>query len=143
MADAIPNTGKSPLKRYIKRANQAITAIQINLDIQGFSYQKWGSQQQCSKGDWLVENAGNVYTVAEDSFAATYRIISPGRYIKMAPVWAEIANCDGAINTKEGKSSYVVGDYLVYNQENRQDGYTMTAEVFEKMYEPFSDPSAS
>jgi len=142
MPDAIPNTEKSPLKRYVKRADQAVTAIQINLDIQGFSFQKWGSQQQCNKGDWLVDNGGNVYTVAEDSFAATYRSVSPGRYIKTAPVWAEIATCDGAIKTKEGKTHYVAGDYLVYNGENRQDGYSVTAEVFEKMYELFSDPSA-
>jgi len=140
MPDAIPSTEKNPLKRYAKRANQAVTAIQMTLDFQGFGYQKWGSLQHCNKGDWLVDNSGNVYTVAEDSFAATYRLISPGRYIKTASVWAEIASCDGAINTKEGKSFYRAGDYLVYNQENRQDGYTVSAEAFEKMYESLPEP---
>ena len=140
MADEIPKTQESPLRRYLKRANQAVTAIEITLDIQGFSYQKWGSLQHCSKGDWLVENDGDIYTVTAESFATTYRPISPGRYIKIAPVWAEIATHDGAIKTQEGESCYGVGDYLVYNRENRKDGYTMAADVFEKMYEPVSDP---
>lgn len=140
MPDAIPNIPENPVKRYVKRANQAVTAVQINLDIQGFSYQKWGCQQHCNKGDWLVENDGDIYTVTAESFATTYKPIGPGRYIKTAPVWAEIATLAGAIKTQEGESFYQAGDYLVYNRENRQDGYTMTAEVFEKMYEPFSDP---
>jgi len=140
MPDVTPNAEGNPLRRYVKQANQAVTAIQITLDIPGFNYQKWGSLQHCNRGDWLVDNGGNVYTVAEDSFAATYRSISPGRYIKTAPVWAEVANRDGAINTKEGKSFYLAGDYLVYNQENRQDGYAVSVEAFEKMYEPLPEP---
>ena len=44
------------LTRYVKRPDQAVTAIQINLEISGFSYEKWGSIQQCKKGDWLAEN---------------------------------------------------------------------------------------
>jgi hypothetical protein len=126
----------SQLTRYIKRSNQAVTAIQINLEIPGFSYEKWGSLQQCKKGDWLVENNGEVYTVDAESFALTYTCISPGQYIKSTPVWAEIATCDGEIKTKEGVSQYKAGDYLVYNQEDRKDGYRITAEEFVKMYEP-------
>jgi hypothetical protein len=126
----------SQLIRYVKLPDQAVTAIQINLEIPGFSYEKWGSIQQCKKGDWLVENNGEVYTVDAESFALTYTCISPGRYLKTAPVWAEIATSDGQINTKEGVSHYKAGDYLVYNQEERKDGYCITAEQFVKMYEP-------
>ncbi len=133
--DMTPN----PLNRYIKRADQAVTAIQMSLDLQDFSYHKWGSLQHGNKGDWLVENGGNVYTVAQESFAATYRMLSPGRYIKIAPVWAEKATVAGAIETKEGKTHYEYGDYLVYNQDNRHDGYAVKADVFESMYEPFTD----
>jgi hypothetical protein len=121
------------LTRYVKRPDQAVTAIQI---ISGFGYKKWGSIQRCKKGDWLVENNGEVYTIDAESFALTYTCISPGRYNKTAPVWAEIATCDGQINTKEGVSHYKAGDYLVYNQEERKDGYCTTAEKFVKMYEP-------
>lgn len=124
------------LTRYVKRPDQPVTAIQINLEISGFSYEKWGYLQQCKKGDWLVENNGKVYTVDTESFALTYTYISPGQYIKSAPVWAEIATCDGQINTKEGVSQYKAGDYLVYNQEERKDGYCTNAEEFVKMYEP-------
>jgi hypothetical protein len=111
---------------------------------QALSRRRWpkesSSQSQRTARDWLVENDGNTYTVAADSFVTTYQQISPGRYIKIAPVWAEIATHDGAIKTREGESYYGVGDYLVYNRENRKDGYTMAADVFEKMYEPVSDP---
>ena len=126
----------SQLTRYVKRSIQPVTAIQINLEIPGFNYEKWGSLQQCKKGDWLVENNGEVYTVDAESFALTYTCISPGQYNKTAPVWAEIATCDGEIKTKEGVSNYKAGDYLVYNQEERNDGYYNTAEQFVKMYEP-------
>jgi hypothetical protein len=125
----------SQLNRYVKRSGQAVTAIQINLEISGFSYEKWGATQHCKKGDWLVENNGEAYTVDAESFALTYTCISPGQYIKTASVWAEIATCDGQINTKEGVSHYKAGDYLVYNQEERKDGYCNTAEKFVKMYE--------
>jgi len=140
MANEIPPIQDPPLKRYVKRANQAITAIQISLDVQDFSYQKWGSLQHGKRGDWLVENDGDVYTVSADSFITTYKAIGPGRYIKTTQVWAEIATHDGVIKTQEGESHYGVGDYLVYNRENREDGYAMAGDVFEKMYEPVSDP---
>jgi hypothetical protein len=55
----------------------------------GFSYRKWGTTQTCRRGDWLVDNGGDVYTVNRDSFARTYRRIAPGRYLKITPVWAE------------------------------------------------------
>jgi hypothetical protein len=114
----------------------------MSLDLEVFSYNKWGSLQHGKKGDWLVENNGDVYTVDQESFAATYQSLSPGRYIKIAPVWAKKATSAGSIATKEGNSDYDIGDYLVYNQEGQQDGYAMKADKFESMYEPLSDPLA-
>jgi hypothetical protein len=32
-----------------------------------------GAEQRCKRGDWLVDNGGEVYTVDGDSFARTYR----------------------------------------------------------------------
>jgi len=71
-----------------------------------------------------------------DTFARTYRAESPGLYRKVAPVWAELADRDGAIRTKEGVTHYQAGAYLVFNDEAGQDGYAVTAPMFEAMYEP-------
>ena len=122
--------------KYRKRADRQVTAVQLALETDGFSYRKWGGWQRCRAGDWLVENDGDVYTVNRESFAATYRQVQPGRYIKVAPVWAARAVAAGRIDTKEGATAYQAGDYLVSNEEIGTDAYAMTAETFESMYEP-------
>lgn len=122
-------------RRYRKRADQVITAVRLDLDTDGFSYRKWGDEQRCKAGDWLVSNAGETYTVDAEVFARTYREVEPGRYLKTTPVWAERAEGEGWVATKEGKSHYRAGDYLVYNEEDGGDAYCMGADKFESMYE--------
>lgn len=107
----------------------------MNLDTEGFVYKKWGAEQRCKRGDWLVDNAGEIYTVDAEVFAKTYRRVSPGIYVKTTPVWAEVAALPGSVVTKEGKSLYKTGDYLVFNNEDGTDGYCISAEKFETMYE--------
>ena len=121
--------------RYRKRADQTVTAVQLDLDTDGFAYRKWGARQQCKRGDWIVDNAGEVYTVDQDTFAQTYRRLRAGTYLKTTPVWAEVADEAGSIATKEGRSHYVRGDYLVSNNEDGTDPYCVTADRFEAMYE--------
>ena|SRR2546422_1246837 len=123
-------------QKYVKRAQTQVVAIQLNLEIGGFTYRKWGDEQTCKPGDWIVNNGGDVYTVDRDTFARTYRAESPGVYRKVTPVWAELADRDGAIRTKEGVTHYKAGAYLVFNDEQGQDGYAVTAPSFEAMYEP-------
>lgn len=123
-------------KTYRKRAGLAVTAVQLKLDTEGFEYRKWGARQRCKRGDWIVNNGGEIYTIDADAFAKTYREVSPGRYAKAATVWAEIADADGSISTKEGATDYVAGDYLVYNDADKKDGYAMSSEKFFEMYEP-------
>ena len=125
----------SELHRYRKKANSFVTAVRIDLDMEGFSYRKWGGEQACKRGDWLVDNDGDVYTIDAAVFGRTYREKSPGVYVKVTTVWAEVAEAAGVIETKEGTSEYVAGDYLVYNGEDRTDGYCMSAEKFASMYE--------
>lgn len=122
-------------RRYRKKANQFIIAVQLNLETDGFVYQKWGSQQHCKPGDWLVDNQGDVYTVDSDTFAATYKQKSPGIYVKMTAIWAEQATESGKVATKEGFSHYQPGDYLVSNNEDGSDAYCISAEKFTSMYE--------
>ncbi len=122
-------------QRYRKKATSFVIAVQLNLDTDGFGYKKWGAEQRCKKGDWLVDNDGSVYTVNGEVFSRTYRNIGPGIYVKTTPVWAEIAVESGNVDTIEGKSHYEPGDYLVYNNSDGTDVYCMNAEQFLSMYE--------
>lgn len=122
-------------RRYRKKADQFVVAIRLDLDTAGFIYRKWGADQRCKKGDWLVENDGDIYTIDADVFANTYRRTAPGHYVKTTPVWAEVAETSGFVTTKEGKSQYQAGDYLVYNNEDGSDAYCMRTKKFEAMYE--------
>ena len=124
------------LKTYRRRAGARITAVRLDLDFDGFTYRKWGGTQRCKPGDWLVCNAGEVYTVDADSFANTYRKVSEGVYEKHAPVWAKVAEAAGSIPTKEGASHYEAGDWLVFNDPDGTDGYAMPPANFEELYEP-------
>lgn len=122
-------------RRYRKRANQFVVAVRLNLDTEGFTYAKWGATQHCKPGDWLVDNGGDIYTVDGTVFDATYRVLSPGLYVKTTPVWAEVATAPGRVATKEGASHYDAGDYLVSNNEDGSDAYCVTAAKFDAMYE--------
>jgi hypothetical protein len=123
-------------KRYRRRPDQAVIAVKIDLDIDGFSYRKWGGLQHCKRGDWLVDNAGDVYTVDAESFARTYRAVGPGTFVKSVPVWAKLAASAGRVATKEGSTGYAAGDYLVSNNEDGSDAYAIDRQKFESMYEP-------
>ena len=83
-----------------------------------------------------MNNQGETYTVDAASFERTYRMVTPGVYEKFAPVWAERVTAAGSISTKEGATAYQPGDWLVYNNADRIDGYAMTAAKFNELYEP-------
>ena len=122
-------------RRYKKRADQYVVAVRLDLDTAGFTYRKWGAEQRCKRGDWLVDNNGDIYSVDAEVFAKTYRKTGDGTYVKTTPIWAETATEDGSVATKEGKSHYKSGDYLVYNNEDGTDAYCISAAKFELMYE--------
>ena len=124
-----------PRRRYRKKADQYVVAVQLVLETEGFTYRKWGAAQRCRQGDWLVNNNGDIYTVDREVFAATYRQLRPGYYIKTTPIWAEVATEPGVVKTKEGASHYDAGDYLVANNEDGTDAYSIRAAKFESMYE--------
>ncbi len=123
------------LHRYKKKSTVPVVAVKVDLDTDGFAYRKWGSLQTCKPGDWLVYNQGDTYTIDQETFSSTYEQISPGLYVKTNIVWAEVAGDSGAIKTKEGETHYKPGDYLVYNNENRKDGYAMESATFKSLYE--------
>jgi hypothetical protein len=121
--------------RYRKKSDRFVVAVQVDLDTAGFSYTKWGAEQRCKPGDWLVDNEGDIYTIDSEVFANTYRRVRPGIYVKATPVWAEVAAASGVVDTKEGRSHYQRGDYLVYNNRDGTDAYCVSAAKFEAMYD--------
>ena len=123
------------MQQYRRKQRTAVSAVQLDLATEGFAYQKWGGTQWCKRGDWIVNNESDVYTVDADSFTLTYRKVAPGRYEKVGDVWAEVASTSGVIPSKEGATSYAAGDYLVYNNLDRTDGYALCPETFHKLYE--------
>ena len=122
-------------QRYRKNKDQIVTAVQLSLDTEGFSYTKWGAEQRCRAGDWLVENNGECYTVNQQTFQRTYRKVDPGQYVKTTPVWAYPADAAGVVSTQEGSTSYEAGDYIVSNKEDGTDDYAISKNKFESMYE--------
>ncbi len=123
------------LHRYKKKATAYVVAVKVDLDTDKFTYRKWGSLQTCKSGDWLVYNQGDTYTIDQETFTDTYEQISPGLFVKTNIVWAEVTEESGAIETKEGETQYKPGDYLVYNSEDRKDGYAMDSATFKSLYE--------
>lgn len=116
-----------------------ICAVQLKLETDGFSYDKWGGEQRCKAGDWLVDNDGDCYTIDQHTFEETYAGVSPGVYRKTRTVWAEVATAGGAVSTGEGATDYTVGDYLVCNNADGSDAYAVSKATFEEMYEAAAD----
>ncbi len=123
-------------RRYRRKPGHYVIAVRLDLDTEGFRYQKWGDWQFCKPGDWLVCNQGDTYTVDAEVFTRTYRRIGPGRYVKTTPVWAVKTESAGQVKTREGISHYQAGDYLVSNDPAGEDRYCISAEKFEALYEP-------
>jgi len=121
--------------RYVKKADQFVVAVRLDLDTDGFIYRKWDAEQRCKRGDWLVDNDGDVYTIDAEVFANTYRRVDPGKYVKTKAIWAEVATESGRVMTKEGSSAYQAGDFLVSNNEDGTDAYCISRDKFELMYE--------
>ena len=138
------NASREVLKPYRRRDNTPVTAIPLNLvakpDNQPgdplFSYHKWDDTQTAKTGDWLVKNGDDIYTVDRRTFEDTYTASSvPGQYVKTGKVWARQAGESGTIQTKEGTTRHQAGDWLVFNDPDGEDGYAMSAERFESLYE--------
>ena len=88
-------------QKYLQRGQTPVAAVLLNLETDGFTCRKWGGEQTCKPGDWIVDNASAVYTLDCDSFARTDCADSPDLYRKVAPNWAGLAHHDAAIKTKE------------------------------------------
>lgn len=48
------------MQQYRRKKQTSVIAIQLDLDTDGFVYQKWGGTQRCIRGDWLLNNQDDV-----------------------------------------------------------------------------------
>ena len=133
------NEENKQARYYRKKINTSVAAVQINLEMEGFTYRKWGAMQRCQRGDWLINSGNDCYTVSERSFKSTYREESPGRYVKHTLVRATIATSSGKISTQEGETSYSAGDYLIVNNDDESDCYAICANTFLDLYKLVCD----
>jgi hypothetical protein len=143
-AQPLPSQSPDPdpcdgCRTYRQREGKQVHAIRLNLDLDAFSFRKWGGLQKAKHGDWLIERDGDTYTVDADVFARTYQQVGPATYVKQASVWAKPAESDGVIQTREGETHYRKGDYLVWNDREGLDGYAISKEKFENLYAPLDD----
>ena len=125
-----------PLKEFRRRERTTVVAVRLDLETEGFTYRQWGGPQRCKAGDWIVHTGADTYTVDAGVFARTYRAVSRGVYEKVSSVWAARAEDAGAIQTKEGSTAYEAGDMLVFNDRAGRDGYAMSKDRFDALYEP-------
>jgi hypothetical protein len=123
-------------RKYVTRPENFVTAVKLDLDTEGLTFRKWGGEQHCKAGDWIVNNQGDTYSVDAEVFDRTYALVSPGVYRKTAAIWAEEAEAPGTVTTMEGTTDYAAGDYLVSNREDGSDAYAITAEMFRRLYVP-------
>lgn len=124
----------STRRRYVRRPDSPVAAVRLLLETDGLTYRKWGGEQRAKRGDWIVDNDGDVYSVDAESFARTYRQVATGAYVKTTPVWAERAGSAGSVATKEGVTHYQAGDYVVSNDSGGSDAYAIDAAKFEALY---------
>ena len=122
------------LTRYTRRETATVTAVQLDLETDGFSYRKWGGVQRARAGDWLVNNGGEVYTIDKDVFVATYAEVSAGVYRKTGHVWAREAVQDGRVKSTSGLTEYRAGDMIVFNDKDEADGWAMSQDAFDRLY---------
>ena len=124
-----------PLRKYRRREMTPVVAVRFDLDTDGFTYRKWGGEQRCKRGDWIVNRDDDTYTVDGEEFARTYRPVGGGLYEKTAPVWAVEATEPGTIRTREGTTDYQAGDYLVFEGPDADIGYAISRDRFRTLYE--------
>ena len=63
-------------QRFRRKPDQAVTAVRLSLDFEGFGYTKWGDLQHAKAGDWLVDYGDGSFGVVSDAiFATTYEIV--------------------------------------------------------------------
>lgn len=122
------------LRKYRRREQTQVIAVRLDLETDGFTYRKWGALQTCKAGDWLAFNGEDTYTIDSAAFARTYAPLRPGVYEKVATIYAEEASEAGALSTYEGTTHYEAGDFLVFENADREGGYAISRDRFAELY---------
>ena len=56
-------TAMDGYRRYIRKENEFVVAVRIDLDTEGFRYNTRGREHRCGPGDWIVHHRGDTYTL--------------------------------------------------------------------------------
>lgn len=126
------------MKQYERRPDGLIIAIQIRLDLEagGIAYRKWDSEQWGKRGDWLINDDGDTYTVSAENFANDYELSESGLYRNTAKVWAEEATGSGFVEIRGGTAPFVEGNMLVFSDPDRKEGQVFFYNKFNRLYRP-------
>jgi len=124
----------SKRREFTPRDNKYVEAIKLDLDFDGFTFQKWGHSQKCKRNDWLIFSEGDTYTVDHEYFLQHFKTQSPGRWKKVGKICAEEAEENGFVQTLEGKTNYKKGDFIVSNYGKGGDQYAIPRIVFHNKY---------
>lgn len=95
-----------------------------------------GDTLEGKTGDWKLTSPTRVWTVKPEIFKQTYTEVSPGIFEKTLPARAAQISGPMTVQTREGVSSGVAGDYLVIGPDN--DPYIVPKAEFEGMYKPLT-----
>lgn len=134
----------SAYRRYKRKGNEVVIAIQLDLDTEGFSYQKQGAERRCNAQDWLLSDRSGTYAVDDSTFARAFEEIGVGQYTMVGIVRAKVSDSAGHIRVGQRKVPHEPGDYLVWDESTQSIGYAVPKDWFEASYvlAPEGDTSA-
>ena len=121
-------------QKLVKRPDQAVHARRLDLDTDGFTYRKWGGQQRCKAGDWIVSSDGDTYTLDAKTFARNYRHLKDGAYLQPHAGLGRTGD-RGRRGADEGRRHQVSGWRLSgLEPGRRRRGYAVAKAKFERTF---------
>ncbi|OJZ65012.1 hypothetical protein BRW65_28440 [Mycobacterium paraffinicum] len=97
-----------------------------------------GHTMRADAGDWAVQEDGKVWSVRDDIFRDTYEPAGDGRWQRKGRVQARPAYPGETINTLEGPTAAVEGDWVVRGSTGEQ--WPVPGDEFARRYAEFHPP---
>lgn len=121
---------RSAWHQYRRRGE--VTAVRLTETWEWKSDQ--GSTLAAQRGDWKVTaDDGRVWSVDQERFPETYRLVSPDRYERVGAVRARCAHAGERVNTIEGEGTADQGDWVVEGASGER--WLVPEEHFDDVYE--------
>lgn len=74
----------------------------------------YGDALDAAAGDWLISDSVRVWSCKDDLFQERYEMLPDGRFLKHAPARAVQMDAPFEIDTLEGRSGGVAGDWIFF-----------------------------